>query len=108
MPGVFNPQDPEHWPTLPNGNKAPLPRSGNMGYRRKRIVQLLASKCLLIVKLLVPLSVTYQLLTNCLRMFKPTCFPTCPNQRVLLLIRGILTAGSDVRGRLVFTYKNRF
>ena len=107
MPGVFNPQDPEHGPTLPNGNKAPLPRSGNMGYRRKRIVQLLASKCLLIVKLLVPLSVTCQLLTNCLRVFKPTCFPTCPNQRVLLLIRRILPAGSDVHGRLVFTYKNR-
>ena len=30
MPGVFNSQDPEHWPTLPNGNKAPLPRSGNI------------------------------------------------------------------------------
>ncbi len=30
MPGVFNPQDPEHWPTLLNGNKAPLPRSGNI------------------------------------------------------------------------------
>ena len=30
MPGVFNPQDPEHWPTLLNGNKALLPRSGNI------------------------------------------------------------------------------
>ena len=30
MPGVLNPQDPEHWPTLPNGNKAPLRRYGNI------------------------------------------------------------------------------